>query len=70
MELLALRAEPTARCADVRDCAVAKIHAIEDKMRTLQAMKNDLLQLVAACAVDNPIIDCPILASLGAEERV
>ena len=69
-ELLALRTEPTARGADVRERALAKIHDIEDKMRTLQAMKNVLLQLVAACAGDNPITDCPILASLDAEERV
>ena len=67
MELLALRAEPTAQCADVRERAVAKIHAIADKIRTLQAMQNALLQLVTACAGDNPLTDCPILASLDEE---
>ena len=68
-ELLTLRAEPTARCADVRECAVAKIHNIDDKMRALQAMKTALVKLVEACAEDSPIIDCPILESLEAEER-
>ena len=67
IELLALWAEPTAQCADVRACAIAKIHAIADKMRTLQAMQNALLQLVTACAGDHPLTDCPILASLDKE---
>ena len=68
-ELLALRAEPTVRCADVRACAVAKIHHIDDKVRALQAMKTALVKLVAACAGDSPITDCPILESLDTEER-
>jgi len=69
-ELLALRAEPTTRCVDVREHALAKIHDIEEKMRVLQAMKKALVKLVAACAGDSPITDCPILESLDAEERV
>ena len=69
-ELLALRAEPTARCADVRERALAKINDIEEKLRALQAMKIALVQLVAACAGDSPITDCPILESLDTEERV
>src|SRR5439155_25102161 len=48
-ELLTLRAESTARCADVRARAVAKIHHIDDKMRALQAMKTALVKLVEAC---------------------
>ena len=68
-ELLALRAESTARCADVRARAVAKIHNIDDKMRALKAMKTALVKLVEACAEDSPITDCPILESLEAEER-
>ena len=67
-ELLTLRAEPTARCADVRACAVAKIHNIDDKMRALQAMNTALVKLVEACAEDSPITDCPILESLDTEE--
>jgi len=67
-ELLTLRAEPTARCADVRACAVAKIHHIDDKIRALQAMKTVLVKLVEACVRDSPITDCPILESLYTEE--
>ena len=69
-ELLALRAKPAARCADVRERALAKINDIEEKLRALQAMKSALVKLVAACAGDSPITDCPILESLDTEERV
>ena len=67
-ELLALRAAPQAQCADVRERALTKIHAIEHKVRTLQAMHTALTQLVAACVGQAPIADCPILASLDVEE--
>jgi len=66
-ELLALRAEPQAQCADVRERALAKIHEIEHKVRTLQAMHAALTQLVAACAGRGAVTDCPILASLDVE---
>ena len=69
-ELLSLRAEPVTPCADVRERALAKIYDIEDKMRTLQAMKTVLVQLVAACSGRGAASDCPILASLDAEGGV
>ncbi|MEW6296489.1 MAG: heavy metal-responsive transcriptional regulator [Thermodesulfobacteriota bacterium] len=67
-ELLSLRAAPTARCADVRLRAEAKITEIEAKMRALEAMKKALIKLVAECAGQRPVTDCPILESLDAEE--
>ena len=66
-EVLALRAEPQAQCADVRERALAKIHEIEHKVRTLQAMHTALTKLVAACAGRGAVTDCPILASLDVE---
>ena len=68
-ELLSLRAAPQARCADVRQRATAKIAAIEEKVRSLQAMRRALLKLVAECAGRGPVTDCPILLSLNAEDR-
>ncbi len=67
-ELLALRAAPQAQCVDVRERAWTKIHEIEHKVRTLQAMHAALTQLVAACAGHGAVTDCPILASLDTEE--
>jgi MerR family copper efflux transcriptional regulator len=69
-ELLALRAEPTTPCAEVRERALAKINDIEEKMRALQAMKNAIVKLVATCGGNTPISDCPILASLDVEACV
>ena len=67
-ELLALRATPETPCADIRMRALDKITAIEEKIRVLQAMKHALTLLVAACSGQGEITDCPILASLDAEE--
>ena len=66
-DLLTLRAAPQARCADVRERALAKIHQIEHKLHTLQAMHTALTRLVAACVGQGPITDCPILESLDVE---
>jgi MerR family transcriptional regulator, copper efflux regulator len=63
-ELLSLRADPTVPCADVRSRALAKINDIDQKMRTLQAMKHTLTHLVEECPGQGAITDCPILESL------
>ena len=68
-ELLALRATPQIQCADVRERALAKIREIEHKVRTLQAMHTALTRLVAACAGQGHIADCPILESLNTDEH-
>ncbi len=67
-DLLSLRATPRARCKDVRDRATAKIDDIEEKIRSLQAMRRALLKLVAECAGERPVTDCPILLSLNSED--
>ena len=69
IELLALRATPETPCADVRRRAFDKITAIDEKIRMLHAMKQTLAQLVAACSGQGEFTDCPILASLDADER-
>jgi MerR family mercuric resistance operon transcriptional regulator len=68
-ELLALRAAPRARCADVRIRAEAKINTIDAKIRALQAMRKALAKLVTECAGHGPITDCPILEALDIEEE-
>jgi len=69
-ELLALRVEPAAPCADVRTRALEKITTIEEKLRALKAMKHALTQLVDECPGQGAVTDCPILESLNMEERV
>ena len=66
-ELLSLRAEPNTSCVDIRNRALAKINDIEQKMRTLKAMKHALTQLVEECPGQGVITDCPILEALNIE---
>lgn len=62
-ELLALRVEPQQNCVDVRSRAKAKIADIEQKIKTLAAMKHILRGLVEQC--EHCVSDeCPILASM------
>ena len=63
-ELLALRVDPRASCADVRRRAEAKIADIDGKLRALRAIKRALVRLTAACAGRGPVSACPILESL------
>ena len=61
-ELLALRVEPTNR-VEVRARAQVKIADIEEKMKTLAAMKSTLQGLVDECG-QCASAECPILVSL------
>jgi DNA-binding transcriptional MerR regulator len=66
-ELLALRAEDSACCGDVRQRAVGKKLQLEHKIRAMQAMSQALDRLIADCAGGSlPLDDCPILAALDA----
>lgn len=66
-ELLELRIKPGAKRADMRERAEAKITDIEQKIRTLQAMKKTLRQLTERCDGCGPLAECPILESLDEE---
>ena len=69
-ELLALRISPRSRCADVRTRTEAKIAEIDQKMRSLLAMKQALERLVSACTGDGPVNECPTLESLDDMENI
>jgi MerR family transcriptional regulator, copper efflux regulator len=69
-ELLSLRADPEAGCAEVRACAEAKMKDIDVKIGALTAMKNALSTLVAECSGEGPLSDCPILESLEIQEVI
>jgi MerR family transcriptional regulator, copper efflux regulator len=66
-KLLALRATPRARCADVRTYAAHKIEDIDGKIRSLARMRKTLEKLIAECSGDGPATLCPILESLDSE---
>ena len=65
-ELLALKADPGAGCADVVERADAKIADIDEKIRRLQAMRRALSDLRSRCSGETS--ECPILEALDHKE--
>ena len=63
-ELLSLRADSAASCADVRERATAKVSEIEAKMQSLARMREVLLRLTSICAGAGPTSHCTILEAL------
>ena len=47
-----------------------KLADIERKIRSLNAMKKALQQLVSACKADDPTTECSFIGSLSAEESL
>lgn len=66
-ELLELRMKPGAKQADIRMRAEVKIADIEQKIRTLQAMKKTLRQLTERCDGCGALAECPILQTFNEE---
>jgi MerR family transcriptional regulator, copper efflux regulator len=69
-ELLSLRADPEAGCAEARACAEAKMKDIDAKIGVLTAMKSALSTLVAGCSGEGSLSDCPIVESLETREVI
>jgi MerR family copper efflux transcriptional regulator len=67
-ELLSLRAVPRAQCGDVRGHAEVKVREIDEKIRTLLAMRRALTKLVGECSGSGPVTECPILEALDSED--
>ena len=66
-ELLSLRTRAGTVRADVRARAAAKIADVDQKIRTLEAIKQALRTLTDRCDGCGPIATCPILQSLDDE---
>ncbi len=62
-ELLSIRVDPRSDCSAVQRLAKAKLADIDQKIRTLQAMKTVLTKLATACPGRGPSTECPILES-------
>ncbi len=69
-ELLNLRLDPDATCADIKGRAQEKIDAISEKEKTLRRMKRSLGKLLAACDGQATLSadECPILEALERQE--
>jgi Hg(II)-responsive transcriptional regulator len=68
-DLLALRVDAASTCDDVRNRAAQKVAEIEDKIRSLQAMRAALVEMIGACEQDGPAGDCPFLDSLAQQTQ-
>lgn len=66
-DLLSLRENAGAGALDMRNRAKAKVASIEEKIRTLRAMKDALNRLAETCPGCGPLSDCPILDALDAK---
>lgn len=66
-ELLSLKLNPKASCADIKSRADTKIKSIEEKIKDLQRMKKALIKLASACVARGPITECAIIDAF--EER-
>lgn len=67
-KLLALRATPRAKCADVRAYSSQKIQDIDAKIHSLARMRRALQILLDQCSGRGPATQCPILESLESEQ--
>ncbi len=63
-DLLALRADPTADCSEVRRQAVAKLEEVRRKIEQLQEMGAALETLIAACPGQGALQACSIMDAL------
>jgi Hg(II)-responsive transcriptional regulator len=63
-DLLALRADPAADCAEVREQAVAKLHEVRRKIERLQEIGAALETLIAACPGHGGLQACSIMDAL------
>ena len=63
-DLLSLRIDADVACDEVRAHAEEKMAEIDEKIRTLQQMRDTLKNLVVSCKARAPTGECPILEEL------
>lgn len=69
-ELLALRDNPDAGRAHVRERAADKLADIDERIAELRAMRAELARLLTTCRGGGPAAGGPIIAALGADAPV
>ncbi|MBA2664407.1 MAG: heavy metal-responsive transcriptional regulator [Bradymonadaceae bacterium] len=68
-ELLRLRADSEASCAQIRDIAQAKIREAQEQIETLQQIVDGLENLAGICPGDVPADKCPLIEMLKTPEN-
>lgn len=68
-DLLALRQEPGASCADVKLQATRKVEEVERRIRDLESIREALGRLILRCSGRGDLRECPILDALDWDEE-
>ncbi len=63
-ELLSLRFDPHTPAIVIRRKAEAKVKDIEEKIKSLEAMKHALVHLIGQCDGHGTVNECPIIEAL------
>jgi Cu(I)-responsive transcriptional regulator len=63
-DLLSLRANPESSAAEVKQKALRKIDAIENKIRNLKEIQKELKALAATCSGTGTVDTCPIIEGI------
>lgn len=66
-QLLVLRVTAGSACTAVRRQAQAKVSHIEEKITSLENMKEALQKLITVCLADKPTAKCSFLTNLNSE---
>ena len=69
-QLLAIRVDAGRDMGKVRALAQAKITDIDEKLQTLQRMKEALGRITERCSGCGPTSECPILESIDSDEAL
>ena len=69
-ELLSLRADPDADCAEVRKRAQAKLSEVDRKMVALDRMRTALMEVINACPARGALRHCSILDALETSSTI
>jgi len=64
-ELFSLRVKSKTSCGDIKKRAERKIADINERIKTLQRMRNALRKLSSQCKGTGPVGDCPILENFN-----
>ena len=67
-DLLDLKADPEADRHEVREKATKKVGDIDQKIRELHAMREELTRLIAECHGEGPALHCPIITAISGED--
>lgn len=68
-DLLELRADPSASCADVHSRAMAKKQDVRRKIMLLKRMETALSNLIEGCPKKGKLENCPIIGALASDSE-